>query len=51
MIRREKIERLGNRMRQANMLAAPMVILIIAIVLGIRRGMRKRHYISHASDA
>jgi ABC-type uncharacterized transport system involved in gliding motility auxiliary subunit len=51
MTRREKIERLGNRMRQANMLAAPMVILIIAIVLGIRRGMRKRHYISHASDA
>ena len=51
MTRREKIEHLGNQMRQANMLAAPMVILIIAIVLGIRRGMRKRHYISHASDA
>jgi len=51
MTRREKIEHLGNRMRQANMLAAPMVILIIAIVLGIRRSMRKRHYISHASDA
>ncbi len=51
MARREKIEHLGNRMRQANMLAAPMVILIIAIVLGIRRSMRKRHYISHASDA
>ena len=51
MTRREKIEHLGNQLRQANMLAAPMVILIIAIVLGIRRGMRKRHYISHASDA
>ena len=51
MARREKIEHLGNRLRQANMLAAPMVILIIAIVLGIRRGVRKRHYISHASDA
>jgi len=51
MIRREKIEHLGNRLRQANMLAAPAVILIIAIVLGIRRGLRKRHYISHASDA
>jgi ABC-type uncharacterized transport system involved in gliding motility auxiliary subunit len=51
MTRREKIEHLGNRLRQANMLAAPMVILIIAIVLGIRRGIRKRHYISHASDA
>ena len=51
MMRREKIEHLGNRLRQANMLAAPAVILIIAIVLGVRRGMRKRHYISHASDA
>jgi len=51
MARREKIEHLGNRLRQANMLAAPVVILIIAIVLGIRRGVRKRHYISHASDA
>jgi len=51
MTRREKIEHLGNQLRQANMLAAPMVILIVAIVLGIRGGMRKRHYISHASDA
>ena len=51
MTRREKIEHLGNRLRQANMLAAPMVILFIAIVLGIRRGVRKRHYNSHASDA
>jgi ABC-type uncharacterized transport system involved in gliding motility auxiliary subunit len=48
---RERKEYLGNRLRQANMLAAPMVILIIAIILGIRRGVRKRHYISHASDA
>ncbi|MHC4596053.1 MAG: Gldg family protein [Planctomycetota bacterium] len=49
--RRERIEHLGNTLRQANMLVAPMVILIIAVVLGIRRGVRKRHYISHASDA
>jgi ABC-type uncharacterized transport system involved in gliding motility auxiliary subunit len=51
MTRRERIERLGNSLRQANMLVAPVVILIIAIVLGIRRSVRKRHYISHASDA
>ena len=51
MTRRERIERLGNRLRQANMLSAPAVILVIAIVLGLRRGVRKRHYISHASDA
>ena len=51
MTRRERIEQLGNRLRQANMLGAPTVILMIAIVLGIRRSARKRHYISHASDA
>jgi hypothetical protein len=33
------------------MLAAPAVILVIAITLGVRRSVRKRHYISHASDA
>jgi ABC-type uncharacterized transport system involved in gliding motility auxiliary subunit len=49
--RLEKTERLGNKLRQANMLAAPAVILIVAILLGIRRSVRKRHYISHASDA
>ncbi len=51
MTRRERIERLGNKLRQANMLAVPAVILLIAIVLDLRRSMRKRHYISHASDA
>jgi ABC-type uncharacterized transport system involved in gliding motility auxiliary subunit len=51
MERRERIEELGNRLRQANMLGAPAVILLIAIVLGLRRSLRKRHYISHASDA
>lgn len=51
MTRRERIEQLGNKLRQANMLAAPAVILVIAIVLGLRRSVRKRHYISHASDA
>lgn len=49
--RRERIERLGNNLRQVNMLAAPSVILAFAVVLGIRRSVRKRHYISHASDA
>jgi ABC-type uncharacterized transport system involved in gliding motility auxiliary subunit len=51
MTRRERIEQLGNKLRQANMLGTPMVILVIAIVLGLRRSVRKRHYISHASDA
>jgi len=49
--RRQRIEQLGNRLRNFNMLTAPCVILGIAIVLGVRRSIRKRHYISHASDA
>jgi len=49
--RRERIEQLGNQLRQANMLAAPAVILAVAIALGVTRSVRKRHYISHASDA
>jgi ABC-type uncharacterized transport system involved in gliding motility auxiliary subunit len=51
LTRRERIEHLGNILRGFNMLAAPAVILVIAIVLGVRRSVRKRHYISHASDA
>jgi ABC-2 type transport system permease protein len=49
--KRERIEHLGNVLRGFNMLMTPAVILVIAIVLGIRRSVRKRHYISHASDA
>ena len=51
MKRRERIESLGNILMNFNMLLTPAIILIIAIVLGIRRSIRKRHYISHASDA
>jgi ABC-type uncharacterized transport system involved in gliding motility auxiliary subunit len=49
--RRVRIDQLGNRLRNFNMAGAPTVILIVAAVVGIRRGVRKRHYISHASDA
>jgi hypothetical protein len=49
--RRERIESLGNMLRNVNMMAAPVVILVIAIILGIWRSVRRRHYISHASDA
>ena len=48
---RERIEHLGNVLRGFNMLMAPAVILMIAIILGIYRSAKKRHYISHASDA
>jgi len=49
--RLQRIEGLGNRLRNFNMLTAPATILIIAIILGIYRSVRKRRYISHASDA
>jgi len=51
MNRRRRIEQLGNMLRNFNMLIAPAIILIIALVLGFRRSARKRYYISHASDA
>jgi ABC-2 type transport system permease protein len=49
--RHYRIEQLGNSLRNFNMLTAPAVILVIAVVLAVRRSVRKRHYISHASDA
>jgi ABC-2 type transport system permease protein len=49
--RHQRIEALSNKLRNFNMLTAPGVILVIAIILTIRRTARKRHYISHASDA
>ena len=51
MKKREQIESLGKILQNFNMLMTPAIILIIAIVLGILRSIRKRHYISHASDA
>lgn len=51
MIKRERIEALGTRLRNFCTLPGPMVTLIIAIVLGIRHAVMRRHYISHASDA
>jgi len=49
--RHYRIEQLGNKLRNFNMLTAPAVILAIAVVLAMRRSVRKRHYISHSSDA
>jgi len=51
MKRRERIDSLGGKLQRANTLIAPAVILIIVIVVSVRRSIRKRHYISHASDA
>jgi len=49
--RRERIDELGNRLKAINMGAVPGVIMAVALLLGIWRGLRRRHYISHASDA
>jgi len=51
MKKRERIEQLGVRLRNFCTLPGPIVTLIIAIVLGIRHAVTRRHYISHASDA
>ena len=51
MQKRQRIERLGTRLRNFCTLPGPVVILIIAIILGIRRSALRRHYISHASDS
>jgi ABC-2 type transport system permease protein len=49
--RRERIERLGLTLRNMNMLLAPVVILIFAIILGIHRSRVRRRYIrNHKSD-
>jgi ABC-type uncharacterized transport system involved in gliding motility auxiliary subunit len=48
--RRERIERLGLSVRNVNMLLAPVVILIFAIILSVHRIRLRRRYISHASD-
>jgi hypothetical protein len=51
MKRRERIDSLGRKLQRANTLIAPAVILVIPVVVGIRRSVKKRRYISHASDA
>ena len=48
--RRERIERMGLTLRNMNMLLAPIVILIVAIILWIHRVRVRRKYISHKSD-
>ncbi len=50
-VKNEQIESLGTKLQRANTIYAPIVILIAAIVLWLWRSLRKRHYISHTSDA
>lgn len=51
MKKRERIEELGNTLRDLNTLPGPVLVLLIAVNLGLWRTIRKRRYISHASDA
>lgn len=48
---RAQTDQLGNQLKMVNIAAVPSVILVVAAVLGIWRSVRRRHYISHASDA
>jgi len=48
---RERTDRLGHTLEMVNMAAVPSVIMLVAVVLGLWRSGRRRHYISHASDA
>ncbi len=51
MKKRERIDALKQKMMNFCTLPGPIITLIIAVALGIRRTVTKRHYISHASDA
>jgi ABC-type uncharacterized transport system involved in gliding motility auxiliary subunit len=51
MQKREEVEALKRKMRNLCTLYGPGLTLAIAIVLGIYRSIKRRHYISHASDS
>jgi ABC-type uncharacterized transport system involved in gliding motility auxiliary subunit len=48
---REQVDQLGHTLEMVNMAAVPGVVMLAALALGLWRGLRRRHYISHASDA
>ncbi|MCX5646587.1 MAG: Gldg family protein [Phycisphaerae bacterium] len=48
---REQVDQLGHTLQMVNMAAVPGVVMLAAVVLGLWRGLRRRHYVSHASDA
>jgi ABC-type uncharacterized transport system involved in gliding motility auxiliary subunit len=47
----QQIEKLGMQIKNLCMLPGPALILVLAIVLGLRRSFKRRNYISHASDS
>jgi ABC-2 type transport system permease protein len=48
---REQVDRLGQTLEMVNMAAVPGVVMLLAVGLGLWRGLRRRRYISHTSDA
>ncbi len=48
---RERTDRLAQTLEVVNLAAVPGVVMIVAVGLGLWRSVRRRHYISHASDA
>jgi ABC-type uncharacterized transport system involved in gliding motility auxiliary subunit len=48
---RERTDRLAQTLEVVNMAAVPGVVMLVAVGLGLWRSVRRRHYISHASDA
>lgn len=51
MQKRELVEKLKERMRFYCTIPGPVLALLIAVVLGIYRSIKRRRYISHASDS
>jgi ABC-2 type transport system permease protein len=49
--RLEQVEAVGQRLEKINTLLAPSIILLIAIILGIRRSTKRHFYASHAHDS
>jgi len=48
---RERTDRLAQTLEVVNMAAVPGAVMLVAVGLGLWRSVRRRHYISHASDA
>jgi ABC-2 type transport system permease protein len=48
---RERIDEVGRKLELANMAAVPSVVMLLAVMLGLWRSVRRRRYISHTSDA
>lgn len=51
MQKRERVERLKEQMRFYCTIPGPIFVLLIAVGLGIYRSVKRKRYISHASDA